>query len=167
MDRHSTYQGRKSAIFKIVTVLLLALWIPVGIDKATNFRQFRDVIQNQPFSGNLKHILVYILPMLELTTTVCLVFEKWQKAGLVLSTALMTAFTGYVGLVLLGAWKESPCGCGSVISGMSWKQHFFFNLFFLLLSILGFYLWNKLRRGNAGRGTTEGGSAKRHTRTIF
>lgn len=95
-------------------------------------------------------------------TIICLVYESWRKAGLILSTALMAAFTGYVGIALLGAWEKLPCGCGSVISGMSWPEHFLFNLFFLLLSVSGLYLWHKLRSSNAGSEAAEGGSAKRH-----
>ncbi|MGJ1333285.1 MauE/DoxX family redox-associated membrane protein [Sphingobacterium siyangense] len=162
MDKALKYQKRSKIAFKIIMLALLALWIPVAIDKLTDFETFKSGIYNQPFSDSLGNVLIYTLPVLECATIICLIYEGWRKVGLILSTMLMTAFTGYVGIALLGAWKKLPCGCGSVISGMSWERHFLFNLFFLFLSLSGLYLWRKLRSGDAGSEAAKGGSAKRH-----
>ncbi|CDS92102.1 conserved membrane hypothetical protein [Sphingobacterium sp. PM2-P1-29] len=170
MEISVTYQNqlkRKRITFNIVIVLLLLLWVPVSIDKITDFAAFKSGILRQPFSDNLGYILIYILPALELITVLALVMEKFRKAGLILSTVLMTAFTAYIAVALLGAWEKLPCGCGSVISGMNWTQHLFFNLFFLLLSIAGLYLWYKLRNSSVGSEAVEGGSAKRHIKSIL
>lgn len=158
------FSGKIGKRLLAITLALLALWIPVGIDKLTDFEAFKSGILNQPFSDSLGNMLIYTLPVLECTIIICLISKGWRKVGLVLSTLLMAAFTGYVGIALLGAWEKLPCGCGSVISGMTWMQHFFFNLFFLLLSISGLYLWYKSRSSNAGGGTAEGVSAKRHNK---
>ncbi|GAA0886530.1 hypothetical protein GCM10009120_51290 [Sphingobacterium siyangense subsp. cladoniae] len=155
------FSGKKGIALLLIILSLLALWIPVTIDKLTDFTVFKKGILNQPFSDGLGYVLIYALPVLECGAVICLISEKLRGTGLVLSTLLMVAFTGYVGMALLGAWEKLPCGCGSVISGMTWLQHFFFNVFFLLLSITGHYLWYKLRGSNAGSETAEGGSAKR------
>lgn len=152
---------RKRITLNIVIILLLLLWIPVSIDKITNFAAFKSGILRQPISDSLGYILIYMLPALELITVLALIMEKYRKAGLILSTGLMTAFTAYIVVALMGAWEKLPCECGSVISGMTWLQHFFFNLLFLFFSGWGLYLWYKLRGSNAGGETTEGGSAKR------
>ncbi|ASE60689.1 hypothetical protein CEQ15_03800 [Chryseobacterium indologenes] len=165
METSIIYQNqlkRKRITFNIVIVLLLLLWIPVSIDKITDFAAFKSGILRQPFSDSLGYVLIYTLPALELITVLALVMEKFRKAGLILSTVLMTAFTAYIAMALLGTWEKLPCGCGSVISGMTWTQHFFFNLLFFFLSGWGFYLWYKLRGSDAGSGVTEGSSAKRH-----
>lgn len=170
MNKVATYQSwhqRTRILFYVVVLLLLILWVPVVIDKLTDFELFKKGILNQPFSNQLGYVLIYALPVLEIATVICLVYPKFHKAGLIISTVLMAAFTGYVGIALLGAWEKLPCGCGSVISGMSWQQHFFFNLFFLFLSISGLYLWYKLRSSNAGGEATEGASAKRHIKSIL
>nr|WP_312362415.1 MauE/DoxX family redox-associated membrane protein [Sphingobacterium sp.] len=147
-------------------ILLLLLWVAVSIDKLLDFAAFKDGILRQPFSDSLGYILIYTLPALELITVLGLVTEKFRKPGLVLSMVLMTAFTAYIAVALLGAWEELPCGCGSIISGMNWTQHFFFNLFFLMLSGWGYYLWYKLRGSDIGNETTEGVSAKRLIKNI-
>lgn len=164
METTITYHDqrkKKQIAFNIVIALLLLLWIPVSIDKISDFAAFKNNIINQPFSDELGYILVYSLPPLEMLIAIALITERFRKAGLSLSILLMTAFTGYIVVALLGAWEELPCGCGSVIDGMNWTQHLFFNLFFLVLSISGLYLWYKLRGSDVGNGTTEGGSAKR------
>mgnify|MGYP003808960451 CR=1 FL=1 len=158
---------KRRIVLQVVIVFLLLLWIPVSIDKITNFENFKTGILNQPFSDKLGHVLVYILPGGELLTATALVSEKFRGPGLVSSCLLMSFFTGYIAIALLGAWERLPCGCGLVIRGMTWTQHFFFNLFFLFLSGWGYYLWHKLRGTSAGGGTAKGVSAKRQYKSIF
>lgn len=141
---------------KILTVLLLCLWIPVSIDKLLNFELFRNGILRQPFSDTLAYVVVYSLPVLEVLTVVLLLLPKLRLYGFLLSTVLMTAFTVYIGIALAGAWEKLPCGCGSVISGLSWKQHLIFNVFFLLISGYGLYIKNIQRSGAVGGETAEG-----------
>src|SRR5690606_1000228 len=107
-------------------------------------------------------VLIYTLPILEIAVVLLLIIEGWRTLGLWLSALLMAAFTGYIGVALLGAWEKLPCGCGSVISGLSWKQHFWFNLFFLLLSIIGILLQRNIQRNHRSRlATAKNLSAKR------
>lgn len=156
----SIYNKKRQTVFHIIIISLLILWIPVSIDKIMGFSAFKQGILRQPFSDNLGYLLVYILPILEVLTVLALVIDRYRKIGLILSTVLMLAFTGYIGVALLGAWEKLPCGCGSVISGMSWKQHFFFNLFFLMTSIVGYFLHRSLHRNiDLGQTYVEGFSS--------
>ena len=152
----------KATYIALISIALLLMWIPVGLDKLIHFEVFKASIMRQPFSHTLGQVLIYTLPPLELLTAVCIVSSRFRLVGFGLSSLLMAAFTTYIGLALLGMWEKLPCGCGSVISGMSWTQHFWFNLFFLALSILGYYVERKLQRSNGSRSATaEGVSAKR------
>lgn len=141
---------------KFLTLILLALWIPVSIDKFINFRIFKNGLILQPFNDSFAQVLAYILPGLEALTALLLLLESLRRYGMILSLILMAVFTGYIGTALAGAWQELPCGCGSVINGLSWKQHFFFNLFFLLISGYGVYLMNPKRSGAVGGETAKG-----------
>ncbi|WP_188876125.1 MauE/DoxX family redox-associated membrane protein [Sphingobacterium alkalisoli] len=147
-------------IVQAITVALLLLWIPVSIDKLINFQQFRYGILQQPLSYTIAWVVIYTLPVLEISIVILLVIQnlrdsaKRRNVGIwrfhltnpfLLSSLLMAAFTGYVGLALLGAWGKVPCACGSVISGMSWMQHFWFNTLFLTISITGVILHKKSR----------------------
>lgn len=144
---------------RTITLILLCLWIPVSIDKLLNFEVFKAGILRQPFSDTLGYALIYTLPFLEALIVVFLLLSKLRFCGFLLSTVMMVAFTAYIGLALAGTWEKLPCGCGSVISGLSWKQHFIFNLFFLLISGLGLNITKIQRRGTMGDLTAEGGPA--------
>lgn len=151
-----------NTISTLITIALLLLWIPVSMDKLLNFATFKSGILRQPFSDDLGKVLIYTLPILEITVVLLLIIEGWRTLGLWLSALLMAAFTGYIGVALLGAWEKLPCGCGSVISSLNWKQHFWFNLFFLLLSIIGILLQRNIQRSDGSRlATAKGLSAKR------
>lgn len=123
-----------------ILIILLLLWVPVALDKVLHFNAFRYDILRQPIPIGLAYLAIYSLPVLEVLVVVLLVSAKWRRIGLGLSALLMAVFTGYIAMALLGYWEKLPCGCGSVIHGMSWKQHLWFNLIFLTLSIWGYYL---------------------------
>lgn len=155
-------------IITLLSIILLLLWIPVSLDKLLHFQIFKAGILRQPLSDTLVQVLIYTLPLLEVITAACIVGSRFRLVGFGLSSLLMAAFTGYIGIALLGAWEKLPCGCGSVISGMSWTQHFWFNLFFLALSIWGYYLQRGLHRNSGSRtAAAEGLSAKRQHNNIF
>lgn len=131
---------RTNILAHSIVILMMLLWIPVVLDKVINFTSFRYDIFRQPISYGLAYTLIYSLPVLELLAVLLLISTRYRKAGFILSAILMAVFTGYIGLALLGAWSDLPCGCGSVISSLTWHQHLWFNLFFLALSIWGYYL---------------------------
>jgi len=133
----------KGYITNSITLALLLLWIPVSMDKFINFDAFRSSMLQQPFGNTFAWVLIYTLPVLEVTTAVLLAFDRSRRLGMMLSSVLMIAFTGYVGLALLGIRGKLPCACGLIISGMGWMQHLWFNLFFLVISIIG---WAMQRR---------------------
>lgn len=130
----------KRKIYHICILLLLLLWVPVVIDKVLYFNTFRIDILKQPFDDSIALVVYYSLPFLEGAAVLLLIIPKYQKVGFILSSFLLISFTVYVLITMLGLWDKIPCGCGALIAGMSWVQHFFFNLFFLFISFLGLYL---------------------------
>lgn len=130
----------------IIIFLLLLLWIPVTLDKIINFNSYQSAILRQPLPGTLAHLVIYILPILEITTVGLLLINSLRQIGLLLSTLLMTLFTSYVAIALLGTWGKLPCGCGSVIHNLGWTEHLLFNITYLLISILGLIFNLKIRK---------------------
>src|SRR5690606_2205389 len=155
-------------IIPLISIALLLLWIPVSLDKLLHFEAFKAGILRQPFSDTLGQVLIFLLLPLEILVVGFIVSSRFRLVGFGLSSLMMAAFTGYIGIALLGAWEKLPCGCGSVISGMNWTQHFWFNSFFLALSIWGYYLQRGLHRNSGSRpAAVEGLSAKRQHKNIF
>lgn len=146
----------------VIPAILLLLWIPAVTDKVLNFQQFSDGMLLQPIPGILANILIYLVPTFEMATILLLTIPSFRKFGFLLSIAIMTIMTGYVGIVLLLAPSNLPCSCGSLIPNLGWFWHFWFNLFFLILSIAGYYNHRLLQRRSSSRlATFEGVSAKR------
>lgn len=147
---------RKGHILNLITLLLLLLWIPVTLDKFWDLPGFRQTLIRQPFPDAWADVLYWLLPVLEGLCVLLLVgsaianprtnpvkgFRAW---GFALSTILMVAFTLFILFGVLGWYEKRPCGCGSVISGLSWNQHLWFNLVFLLVSVVGWWLRMKIR----------------------
>lgn len=145
----------------LVTLVLLVLWIPSVWDKITDFGSFKSSMLRQYFPMWINWGLVVAIPAAELLAVALLVRPKTNLFGMYLSATLLLAFTGYVGLAIWLNWVRIPCGCGKLISNLSWVGHFWFNLSFLALSAVGIFLLKKQRGSTAGGGATEGGSAKR------
>src|SRR5690554_2041977 len=140
-------------ILSACILLLLALWIPVTLDKFWDLEGFRRTLIRQPFPDSWAGVLYWLLPILEFLCVVLLVSGSIHRtrtsklkiahhliAGFALSSVLMLGFTLFILFGVLGWYDKRPCGCGSVISGLSWEQHLWFNVVFLLISVVGWWL---------------------------
>jgi putative oxidoreductase len=137
---------KRPLIIELISFLITLLFVYTALSKLLDFPRFKQQMNGQSFPSGIATVLVWTLPAGELIVSGLLLFKETRYFGLVLSFILMTVFTGYVGLVLLGYYHRVPCSCGGVLKAMGWTVHFYFNIFFLLLSILGIYLFNKERR---------------------
>ncbi|OJV22619.1 MAG: hypothetical protein BGO21_05545 [Dyadobacter sp. 50-39] len=108
-----------------------------------DYTAFRGQMLNQAFPSWVAHLLIWLLPPAELLAVLMLTTQSLRLAGMWLSTLMMSAFTVYIGLVLIDFYDRAPCSCGGVVSQLSFQGHFVFNLFFLALSILGVMLARK------------------------
>lgn len=120
----------------ITTALLLLLWSYAAASKLLAFEEFKRQLHNQPIAHSLADVLHYVIPAAELLTLVLLLRSKSWLTGMWCSAILLTVFTGYIGLVLAGAYDRIPCSCGGILSGMGWHIHLVFNLTFLILDLV-------------------------------
>ena len=137
----------KLIIKNSIIFALVLLWVYAAVSKLLDFNMFRGQMHRQILPEFAKSSLVYLLPPLEITTAILLLFDRTQFAGFSFSLALMTAFTIYVGAAVFRFYNHVPCSCGGVLSAMGWDGHLVFNLFFLLLSAIGFTIVYRERRG--------------------
>ena len=131
---------------EIIVFLLVLLWVYTASSKLMEFHHFKAQMHNQTLPAWVEDLLIRTVPATEIVAAALLLYPKWRPAGFYLSAALMTLFTGYIGLVLANYFGRVPCSCGGVLRILNWPAHFIFNLFFLLLTILGIYLLNRERR---------------------
>lgn len=127
---------------------LLTLWAPVAAEKLWDLSTFHSTLLRQPFPDWWADVLFWLLPLLELTAAILLAWpgrRRFTHLGMWLSALLMLAFTLFILFGALGWYEKRPCGCGSVISGLTWEQHLWFNAVFLLLAIAGTWLTRPVR----------------------
>src|SRR5690606_23641959 len=119
---------------RMITTLLMVLWIYTSISKGMDMQVFRGQLLRQPIASWMVGLLVWLLPSLELVAAIFLMFARTRLKGMVLSFSLMLVFTAYVGLAVAGYWEDIPCSCGGVLNRMGWEEHLWFNLFFTTLA---------------------------------
>jgi hypothetical protein len=130
-------------IIESITALLICLFIYASISKLLVFDEFKWQLFNQPIPGWSASILVWLLPVSELTVAGLLLNATTRLLGLYGSLLLMIIFTTYVGLVLADSFGRIPCSCGGILKKMGWGTHLIFNIFFVLLSLIGIVLYKK------------------------
>jgi putative oxidoreductase len=133
----------KSFLVEVMSLLLIMLFFYVSASKYFDFLVFKHDMSIQPFPAWLVKTLVYGLPPLEIIIALLLIFDKTRILGLYSSLILMSLFAIYAALIIFNSFDKIPCSCGGVIRKLTWSQHLFFNLFFVLVSLSAIILTKK------------------------
>lgn len=124
----------KAITNEIICVLLILLYSYTAFSKSLRYESFVNVLERSPLIGKGAATAGWLLPTVEFSVALLLLFPQTRKYGLYFSVVLLLLFTGYLIYMVLFA-ATLPCSCGGVISNMTWKQHIFFNLFFIIINI--------------------------------
>jgi uncharacterized membrane protein YphA (DoxX/SURF4 family) len=136
----------KDILSKTLASLLIILFIYAGLSKLMDYPEFRFQLGRSPYLTGVAGFVAWFMPAVEILAALLLTFQRTRLFGFYLSFFLMMLFTGYIYAMLHYA-PSLPCSCGGVLSTMSWEQHFYFNVFFVLVSIAGVFVMTG-RRGN-------------------
>jgi hypothetical protein len=136
---------KRSTIVETVVFLFVILFLYTGISKIMDYTLFKEQLAESPILGFAASTVARWLPVMEFLLVVLLVVPRWRLKGLYLSTALMTAFTIYI-IVLMSIADHLPCSCGGVLAQLSWGQHIIFNSVFIALGVIGVIVEKKIRR---------------------
>lgn len=135
----------------VITALLVLLFAYAVSAKLMDPEGFRGNMYNQDIPRCLALALIWGVPASEIAVVGCLLLVKKLRTGLIGSLVLLFIYTIYIAAILLHFFRRVPCPCGGVFHRMSWEQHLWFNMAFILLTLLGL----KLDREN------------KHTRQLF
>ena len=136
---------QKRTTLQLITVLLIVLFMYTAVSKVIDHEEFRKQLANQEIPIWTVPTLQWLLPLSELLVVFLLILPSTRLSGLYSSAILMFVFTGYMGLVVLNVFDRVPCSCGGVLKSMGFTTHFFFNLFFLILSLVAIKLQRRIR----------------------
>lgn len=143
----------RKTIVEIICMLFVLLFVYTAISKFIDYENFKAVIGQSPIITNFSGILSIAVPIAEIIIALMLVIPRYRLKGLYASFAIMVLFTAYI-VILVTLSEKIPCSCGGVISRMSWDQHIFFNVFFVILALIGMILQSKIEKDTTQNFTT-------------
>ena len=122
-----------NTLTEIICGLDIFLFVYAALSKLLNHENFVYQLSLY-FQNSIAHIVSFLIPVSELLIAGLLTLKKFRKIGIISFIILMILFSIYIGMLLLSN-KNLPCNCGGMISSLSWKQHFLFNLFFIAINL--------------------------------
>lgn len=134
----------------IASGLLLLLFLYTSISKLTDNELFKNVLRASPLLKQYAGVIAWLVPSTEIAIAILLFIPRFRIKGLIASVILIILFTIYL-LYMIAFTPNLPCSCGGVIRLLSWPEHIFFNLFFMLLSLTAILLYKraiKLKRSD-------------------
>jgi uncharacterized membrane protein YphA (DoxX/SURF4 family) len=133
---------KKRVFLEIISALLILLFVYAAVTKLLDYSTFRLQLGKSPFITDFAPTIAWALPIGEILVGLALAFKPTRLLGLYASLFLMTMFTAYIYTMLHYSYYI-PCSCGGILSKMDWNTHFWFNVGFTLLSIIGIILETK------------------------
>lgn len=141
----------KNFLSFLIILLLIALFLYTGLSKLSEYQSFKLVLSKSPlFSKSTSSAIAVVLPIGEILLAGFLLVSalfvaKWLPTALATSGIILIGFTGYL-IYMVSFAQHLPCSCGGVISKMTWKQHIFFNLFFISISWFAYSFYKRPRQ---------------------
>lgn len=135
----------KPLLSEIISALLIILFVYASVSKIIAFDEFKLQLSKSPFITQFSTTLAWSLPVIEIAVSVLLVFPALRLLGFYMSLFLLSMFTSYL-IAMLNFSYYIPCSCGGVLSGLTWNEHLWFNIFFLALTIGAILINNKKKR---------------------
>ncbi|MGF7078887.1 hypothetical protein ABIB50_001224 [Mucilaginibacter sp. UYCu711] len=116
----------------------MALFIYTAYAKIIDHERFLNGLLRVHIINGLAVYVSYMVPIFEIIIALLILIPQTARLGLYAFVGLMAIFTGYIVSVLI--WEQKlPCHCGGAIEKLSWSQHIWFNLAYILAAL--FALW--------------------------
>lgn len=132
-------QNIKRISVETVCLLYVLLFVYAAVGKLLDYENFRVQLGQSPLISSFAGWLSWTLPLSELLTALLLLIHETRIYGLYLSYFLRVLFTTYI-FIILNYSASIPCSCGGVLEQMGWQEHLWFNVFFIVLAVVGIIL---------------------------
>ncbi|MEO9172896.1 MAG: MauE/DoxX family redox-associated membrane protein [Mucilaginibacter sp.] len=141
---------------QICVLLLCLLFVYTATSKFLDYDKF--VFQMRlapvPLMKPIAPVLGWLIPAVEFILAVALAMGIFIPAikikAIQVSAFLLVGFEIYIAIMLLSG-SRLPCTCGGIISTMGWKQHLFFNAFFIVTAILSIKYLKKHKTSSSAK----------------
>lgn len=149
MIRKSVYKTGQDLGTELISISIGFLFAYTSISKLIDWHGTKSGLYNQVFPIWFADGLLYVLPIVEISVAFFLLIPKYRVFGFKIAVVLMTLFTGYILLVLMGMFARIPCSCGGVLNSLGWGEHFVFNLVVLGMAVYGVWIGKERMRDEA------------------
>jgi uncharacterized membrane protein YphA (DoxX/SURF4 family) len=139
--------GLNSSVSTLCCTLLIVLFAYAGLSKLLGWQLFAWQIHRSPAFAPIAMTVAFAVPILEFFTCALLLSKTRKLAGFFWSSGLLILFTLYI-LLLLHFNHNVPCSCGGVLQFLTWKQHVWFNLFFIAVGFTGIVFTKRAMKMN-------------------
>lgn len=114
--------------------LVFILFLFSIISKLLEFDLFISNLNQSPFFWqDSTTIIAIIILSMEILTTILLFFTKTKKIAYIFAFYIFLVYTGYITMMLLFS-PYLPCSCGGLTYHLSWEQHIYLNMVFVIIS---------------------------------
>jgi len=122
-------------IVNTICCLYALLFTYAATSKLLDFTTFRVQLGQSPLLNAFADWISISVPGIEIIIAFVLLIPKYRLIGLYASYLLMAMFTMYI-YIILNYSAFVPCSCGGILQKMTWNEHLFFNIVFILLAII-------------------------------
>lgn len=127
-----------SSKFKNTTILIICyiyvvMLVYAATSKLLDFENFRIQLGQSPLLGAFSDWVSILVPVSEFIFAILLLIPTFRFIGLFASYLLMVLFTAYI-YIILNYSTFVPCSCGGILEKMTWNQHLFFNICFIIIA---------------------------------
>lgn len=126
-------------LLEIICLLLVVLFVYAASSKIWDYSSFKFQLSQSPLLlRGSSNWLAWMILTVEIIIAVLLVIEKYRLLALYTSLSIITLFTTYL-IIILNFYeaKDIPCSCGGILNKLGWRTHIYFNLFFVLIAVVG------------------------------
>lgn len=127
-------------------MLFILLFVYAATSKLSDVEKFKVQLGQSPMLTSIASLVVWLIPMTEFVISVLLAFARTRIIGLFAAFTLMIIFTEYI-IAITQFSEYVPCSCGGILQSMSWTEHLFFNIGFVILAGIGITLFNSSSLG--------------------
>ena len=132
----------KTRFVEYTSYFFILLFCYASMSKMMDFENFQVQIGQSPLLSAFAEFISYAVIIIELIIVLLLMLQRSRIAGLYASTALMSAFTMYIFLILNYS-DFIPCSCGGILEKLGWSEHLIFNIVCIILGVLAILVYNK------------------------
>ena len=122
-----------------ISYLYMLLFVYAAFSKLIDFEAFVVQLGQSPLLSAYADWVAVFIPTIEVLIAIFLIIPNLEVIGLYASYGLMLMFTTYI-VIILNYSNFIPCSCGGILENLNWTEHLIFNIFFILLALIGIFI---------------------------